>query len=141
MIKNQAKFHHIKFDIDLEDRPFVITGDTSQFQQIFLNMFINAADAMTGRGSIHVVTSTIREENREFVEIEFTDEGCGIKEENMSKLFEPFYTTKPVGKGTGLGLSVSHGIAKHLGGHIKVKSTVGKGTSFFVRLPLTGLTQ
>jgi two-component system NtrC family sensor kinase len=137
MIKNQAKFHHIKFEITLEDRQFVITGDTSQFQQIFLNMFINAADAMSGRGTVTVATRSAKEENKEFVEIEFTDEGCGIKEEDMSKLFEPFYTTKPVGKGTGLGLSVSHGIAKHLGGHIKVKSTVGKGTSFFVRLPLT----
>lgn len=137
MIKNQAKFHHIKFDINLDDRQFVIMGDTSQFQQIFLNMFINAADAMSGRGTITVATRSVEEENREFVEIEFTDEGCGIKEEQMSRLFEPFYTTKPVGKGTGLGLSVSHGIAKHMGGHIKVKSAVGKGTSFFVRLPLT----
>ncbi|UCH79630.1 MAG: HAMP domain-containing protein [Nitrospiraceae bacterium] len=136
MIKNQAKFHHIKFDINLEDRQFIITGDTSQFQQIFLNMFINAADAMSGRGTITASTRSVKEENRDFVEIEFTDEGCGIKEKDMSKLFEPFYTTKPVGKGTGLGLSVSHGIVKHLGGHIKVKSTVGKGTSFFVRLPL-----
>jgi len=139
MIKNQAKFHHIKFDIDLDDRQFVIKGDNSQFQQIFLNMFINAADAMNGRGTITVNTRSIKEESKEFVEIEFTDQGCGIKEEDMSKLFEPFYTTKPVGKGTGLGLSVSHGIAKHLGGHIKVKSTVGKGTSFFVRLPLAEL--
>ena len=136
MIQNQAKFHHIKFDIRLEETQLVITGDTSQFQQIFLNMFINAADAMNGRGTITVVTRSVKEENKKFVEIEFTDEGCGIKEEDMSKLFEPFYTTKPVGKGTGLGLSVSHGIAKHLGGHIKVKSAVGKGTSFFVRLPL-----
>jgi len=136
MIKNQAKFHHIKFDLNLEERQFVITGDMSQFQQIFLNMFINAADAMSGRGKITVASRLVKEDKKEFVEIEFTDEGCGIKEEDMSKLFEPFYTTKPVGKGTGLGLSVSHGIAKHLGGHIKVKSAVGKGTSFFVRLPL-----
>jgi signal transduction histidine kinase len=55
----------------------------------------------------------------------------------MPKLFEPFFTTKPVGKGTGLGLSVSHGIVKHLGGHLKVKSADGKGTSFFVRLPMS----
>jgi signal transduction histidine kinase len=55
----------------------------------------------------------------------------------MPKLFEPFFTTKPVGKGTGLGLSVSHGIVKHMGGHIKVRSTVDKGTSFFVRLPVS----
>jgi signal transduction histidine kinase len=64
------------------------------------------------------------------------DTGSGIEEKDMPKLFEPFFTTKPVDKGTGLGLSVSHGIVKHYGGQIDVKSTVGKGTTFFVRLPL-----
>jgi len=136
MVRNQEKFHHIKFIINLDKRDFIVMGDTSQFQQIFLNMLINAVDAMNGRGNITVATRKIIHEDRPFVEIEFTDEGCGISEENMPKLFEPFFTTKPVGKGTGLGLSVSHGIVKHHGGHIKVKSAVGKGTSFFVRLPL-----
>ncbi|MBI5408955.1 MAG: HAMP domain-containing protein [Nitrospirae bacterium] len=136
MVQNQEKFHHIKFNINLEDYQFIILGDPSQFQQIFLNMFINAADAMNGRGNIFVSTRKTTESGKPYVEIEFTDEGCGIKEEDMPKLFEPFFTTKPVGKGTGLGLSVSHGIVKHLGGHIKVKSVVGKGTTFFVRLPL-----
>lgn len=137
MVKNQEKFHHIKFNINLEDSHFIVYGDASQFQQIFLNMFINAADAMNGRGNITVATRKALEDSKNFIEIEFTDEGCGISEENMPKLFEPFFTTKPVGKGTGLGLSVSHGIVKHLGGHLKVKSTDGKGTSFFVRLPLS----
>ncbi len=137
MVQNQEKFHHIKFNTNLEASQFVIVGDSSQFQQIFLNMFINAADAMGGRGNIFVATRTISEHGKTFVEIEFTDEGAGIKEEDMAKLFEPFFTTKPVGKGTGLGLSVSHGIVKHFGGSIKVKSEVGKGTSFFVRLPLS----
>jgi two-component system NtrC family sensor kinase len=137
MVKNQEKFHHIKFNIQMEDAQFIIFGDASQFQQIFLNMFINAADAMNGRGEITAATRRITENNKPFVELEFSDQGSGIAEENMPKLFEPFFTTKPVGKGTGLGLSVSHGIVKHLGGHIKVKSSVGKGTSFFVRLPLS----
>ncbi|MBI5056812.1 MAG: HAMP domain-containing protein [Nitrospirae bacterium] len=136
MVQNQEKFHHIKFNINLETFQFIIVGDPSQFQQIFLNMFINAADAMNGRGNIFVATRRMTENNKAYVEIEFTDEGSGIKEEDMPKLFEPFFTTKPVGKGTGLGLSVSHGIVKHLGGYIKVQSAVGKGTSFFVRLPL-----
>ncbi|RJQ22191.1 MAG: HAMP domain-containing protein [Nitrospiraceae bacterium] len=136
MVQNQEKFHHIKFNIKLEDSHFTIIGDPSQFQQIFLNMFINAADAMNGRGNMFISTRRLTENAKPYVEIEFTDEGCGIKEEDMPKLFEPFFTTKPVGKGTGLGLSVSHGIVKHLGGYIKVKSVVGKGTSFLVRLPL-----
>jgi two-component system NtrC family sensor kinase len=115
MVKNQEKFHHIKFHAELDESQLVVDGDASQFQQIFLNMFINAADAMGGRGDITAKTKKIMENDEPYVEIEFTDQGCGIKEEDMPKLFEPFFTTKPVGKGTGLGLSVSHGIVKHLG--------------------------
>ncbi|KPK35416.1 MAG: hypothetical protein AMK70_05365 [Nitrospira bacterium SG8_35_1] len=137
MLKNQEKFHHIKFDVEMDEAQFIVFGDASQFQQIFLNMFINAADAMEKRGKITVASRRVKEKGKDFVEIEFSDEGCGIKEEDMSKLFEPFFTTKPIGKGTGLGLSVSHGIVKHFGGTLKVESTVGKGTSFFVRLPLS----
>jgi two-component system NtrC family sensor kinase len=138
MIKNQAKFHNIKFNIDMDKEPFITYGDASQFQQIFLNMLINAADAMNERGTITIATRSTSVEGKPYVEIEFTDTGGGIKEEDMPKLFEPFFTTKPVDKGTGLGLSVSHGIVKHYGGQIDVKSTVGKGTTFFVRLPLIG---
>lgn len=137
MVKNQEKFHNIKFDINIDETSrFITLGDLTQFQQIFLNMLINAADAMNERGTITIVTRRIIVDNKPFVEIEFTDTGVGIPEENLPKLFEPFFTTKPVGKGTGLGLSVSHGIVRHYGGDILVKSTVGKGTSFFVRLPL-----
>ncbi len=136
LVKNQEKFYNIKFDIKLADYPLITVGDAPQFQQICLNMFLNAADAMDARGTITVATRKITEDNKAYAEIEFTDTGSGIKEEDMQKLFEPFFTTKPVDKGTGLGLSVSHGIVKHLGGNIRVKSTVGKGTSFFVRLPL-----
>ncbi len=135
MVSNQAKFHNIKFDIKLEDTQCITIGDASQFQQIFLNMLINAADAMNERGTITIATHKIVVDNKPFIEIEFTDTGSGIPEESMGKLFEPFFTTKPVGKGTGLGLAVSHGIVKHYGGHISVKSVVGKGTSFFIRVP------
>lgn len=138
MVKNQEKFHNIKFNINIEDAQFITQGETSQFQQIFLNMLINAADAMNERGTITIATRKIIVDDEAFVEIEFTDTGCGIPEEMMGRLFEPFFTTKPVGKGTGLGLAVSRGIVRHYGGQILVKSTVGKGTSFFVRLPLIG---
>ncbi len=136
MVKNQEKFHNIKFNTNIDDTPLITIGDSSQFQQICLNMLLNAADAMNERGVITVATRKITKDNKNYVEIEFTDTGAGIKKEAMAKLFEPFFTTKPVDKGTGLGLSVSHGIVKHAGGEIKVKSAVGKGTSFFVRLPL-----
>jgi len=74
-------------------------------------------------------------DNELFIEVEFTDTGPGIREEDIPRLFEPFFSTKPEEKGTGLGLSVCHGIVSHLGGHIKVISAVGKGTSFFARFP------
>jgi len=137
LVKNQEKFHNVKFEINLADAELITLGDGSQFQQICLNMYLNAADAMKLRGTITVTTTQVEENNKPFVEIEFCDTGSGIKEEDLPKLFEPFFTTKPVDKGTGLGLSVSHGIVKHLGGSIRVESTIGKGTSFFVRLPLT----
>lgn len=135
MIKNQEKFHNITFNTNFEDGQVEIAGDINQLQQICLNMLINASDAMSKKGSITVATHKVFEDNKPYVEIEFTDTGTGIREEDLPKLFEPFFTTKPQDKGTGLGLSVSHGIVKHLGGHIKVRSTVGKGTSFFIRLP------
>jgi two-component system NtrC family sensor kinase len=136
LVKNQEKFHNVKFHLDLADTQLVANGDGTQFQQICLNMFLNATDAMNLRGDITVKTHRVEEEGKPYVEIIFTDTGSGIKEENLPKLFEPFFTTKPVDKGTGLGLSISHGIVKHLGGSIRVESTLGQGTSFFVRLPL-----
>ncbi|GBE40865.1 sensor protein ZraS [bacterium BMS3Bbin09] len=136
LVKNQEKFHNVKFHMDLADANLVTDGDGTQFQQICLNMFLNAADAMNLRGDITVKTHQVEEKDKPFVETIFTDTGSGIKEEDLPKLFEPFFTTKPVDKGTGLGLSITHGIVKHLGGSIRVKSTLGQGTSFFVRLPL-----
>jgi two-component system NtrC family sensor kinase len=136
LVKNQEKFFNIKLDINMDESMLITHGNASQFQQIFLNMLLNAADAMNERGTITVATRRKKEDNKAFIEIEFTDTGCGIKDEDMPKLFEPFFTTKPVDKGTGLGLSVSYGIIKNLGGNIKVKSKVGEGTSFFITLPL-----
>jgi two-component system NtrC family sensor kinase len=137
LVKNQEKFHNVKFELNLAKVPLVAHGDGTQFQQICLNMFLNSADAMNLRGNITVTSQEVEEDGKPFAEVIFTDTGSGIKEEDLPKLFEPFFTTKPVDKGTGLGLSITHGIVKHLGGSIRVESTIGKGTSFFVRLPLS----
>jgi len=99
-------------------------------------MLINAADAMNEKGTLTIECQVVEEDNKRCGQIVFTDTGTGIPEENLGKLFDPFFTTKPVGKGTGLGLAVSHGIIKHYGGKILVKSKVGEGTSFFIRVPL-----
>ena len=136
MVKNQEKFHNIIFNLNIDDLSLKTIGEEHKFQQIFLNMLINAADAMNERGSMTVSTRKASVEGKNYVEIEFTDTGSGINEKDMSKLFEPFFTTKPIGQGTGLGLSITHGIVSQFGGHINVKTKVGKGTSFFIRLPL-----
>ncbi len=137
IIKNQKKFRNIKIHLLTEDISLITCGDPSQFQQVFLNMLVNAADAMNETGEITVETRKITEDEKSYIEINFTDTGPGIKAEDMPRLFEPFFTTKPTGENTGLGLSVSHGIVQHLGGYIKVLSEVGKGATFSVRLPLT----
>ncbi|MEW6001083.1 MAG: ATP-binding protein [Nitrospirota bacterium] len=135
MIRHKADFFNINIIIDLDESLPPVKADPSQLQQVFLNMIINAADAMDGKGTLTVCTRKVNKDENAFAEAEFTDTGHGITEENMAKLFEPFFTTKPTGKGTGLGLAVSHGIIQEHGGKILVKSKVGEGTSFFVRLP------
>lgn len=119
-------------DIEVEKRfqriPPII-ADFAQLQQTFMNLILNAAEA-TDRGGKLTITTRIVDE---MVEIVFTDTGKGIPQENLSKIFEPFYTTKE--KGTGLGLSVVYGIINRHQGEIEVKSTLGKGTTFILRLP------
>lgn len=135
IIRNQAKFHNIKLITDLApDLPEVV-ADPSQLEQVYMNLIINAADAMNDRGELRISTRKVNIDGQDFVEIEFTDTGPGIQPEHLGKIFEPFFTTKPVGKGTGLGLAVTLGIVQKHGGRIDVKSTPGVGTSFFVRLP------
>jgi two-component system, NtrC family, sensor kinase len=133
MVRNQAKFHNIEFKLNFDSNLPQVSVDPNQIQQVFLNLLLNAADAVNERGKVTVATRVL---NDSYVEIEFTDNGPGIAEEHLGKIFEPFFTTKPLGKGTGLGLAVSYGIIKKHNGTIFAKSEVGKGASFFVRLPL-----
>jgi signal transduction histidine kinase len=104
----------------------------SQINQVFMNLLINAAQAIEEHGRITIRTG-LDEQN---VWVEIVDTGKGIKPEHLNRIFEPFFTTKPVGKGTGLGLSLSYGIVQKHDGRIDVKSEVGKGTAFRVVLPL-----
>ncbi|MGP1682787.1 MAG: ATP-binding protein, partial [Giesbergeria sp.] len=109
----------------------------SQLNQVFLNLLVNAANAIDGRGTISIRTRAVGE----WVQVEIADTGCGIPAENLKRIFDPFFTTKPVGKGTGLGLSVSYGIVDKHHGRIEVESTPGKGTSFKVYVPVGPLPQ
>jgi PAS domain S-box-containing protein len=108
-----------------------VLGSTTRLQQVFLNLFLNARDAMPGGGMLEVRTAAYNGS----IEVEVTDTGSGIPAENLHRIFDPFFTTKSTGKGTGLGLSVSYGIIKEHAGKVDVRSTPGKGTSFRLEFP------
>lgn len=134
LLVNQPLFHNVdlvkQFQTDLP----IISADPGQLLQVFVNIIVNAVDAMQGKGILTIGTRSMGTN----VEISFSDTGCGIPPEMLDRIFEPFYTTKTVGQGTGLGLSISHGIILQHGGSIKVFSRVGEGTTFVVVLPLGG---
>jgi signal transduction histidine kinase len=108
-----------------------VRGSANKLQQVFLNLFLNARDAMPLGGMLEVRTAG----HNGSVEIEVVDTGNGISSEHIHKIFDPFFTTKAGGRGTGLGLSVSYGIIKEHSGKIDVRSTPGRGTSFHVEFP------
>jgi two-component system, NtrC family, sensor kinase len=108
-----------------------VRGSANKLQQVFLNLFLNARDAMPAGGMLEVRTAA----HNGSVEIEVADTGAGIPREHIHRIFDPFFTTKSNGRGTGLGLSVSYGIIKEHAGKIDVRSTPGKGTSFHVEFP------
>lgn len=137
MIEQRANVEGIAvFQNISEDLPGFM-GDASQFQQVMLNLFNNAIDAIMdqhpdagGRLDIQALSK-----DEKWIEIRVTDNGAGIQPENIEKVFSPFFTTKPVGKGTGLGLSVCYGIIESFGGTMDVTSRVNEGTTFIITLP------
>ena len=133
LIENQALFQNVQIVKDFSNLPEVVI-DPSQIQQVFLNMIINAAEAMDGNGKLTLTTRFFSAERS--IGVEFADTGHGISEENIERIFDPFFTTKDVGHGTGLGLAISYGIVKEHKGNISVESTIGKGSTFCIRLPL-----
>jgi signal transduction histidine kinase len=137
----------IHFAIQVPEDVWNINGDVGQLHQVFLNLLKNARDAMPDGGEITItVTNTVvgndlAESNPDavpgkFVRFAFHDTGCGIPPSDVDRIFEPFYTTKEIGKGTGLGLSNAIGIVKGHKGFITVESEVGKGSTFYVYLPV-----
>jgi two-component system NtrC family sensor kinase len=133
LVENQALFQNVQIVKDLRDLPSVVI-DPSQIQQVFMNMIINAAEAMDGNGQLNLSTRFCSAER--CIDVGFTDTGHGIGEENIERIFDPFFTTKDVGHGTGLGLAISYGIVKEHKGTILVDSQLGKGTTFTIRLPV-----
>ncbi len=109
--------------------------DSQRMQEVFINLIINAAQSIQGKGQI--IITALKDESADEIVIEVRDTGPGIPKENQGQLFDPFYTTKEEGQGTGLGLSVVYGIIQKHQGSITVQSEPGQGASFFIRLPLT----
>jgi two-component system NtrC family sensor kinase len=132
----QALFQNILVEKDYQPNLPRITADRAQLQQVFMNMIFNAAEAMEGKGTLTLRTSS--DDGGKAVAVEITDTGHGIKDEDRERLFEPFFTTKEVGQGTGLGLAISYGIIQKHNGTIEVRSEPGRGATFIIKLPAKG---
>jgi len=131
LLEHQFEVGSIKIRRELADSAVPVVGIEHQLQQVFLNLFLNARDAMPSGGWLLV--STRLEEDRVVAEI--ADTGSGIPTEYLARIYDPFFTTKAIGRGTGLGLSISYGIVREHDGEIHCDSNVGKGTRFTLSLP------
>ena len=132
LVGHQAQLTKVKIIRDESPSLPPVIGDLSQLQQVFINLIVNAIQAMPDGGELKISGSTVE---KNLVIVSFQDAGYGIPPENMDKLFTPFFSTKDAVKGVGLGLAVSYGIVERHGGRIEVQSQVGKGSTFSVYLP------
>ncbi len=132
LLQNHAQINNIAIHKEMQPDLPIIASNQSQLQQVFLNLIINAIDAIEKDGLIHIKTQ--KDDSR--IVISIKDNGPGISKENLQKVFDPFFTTKEAGKGTGLGLSASYNIIEKLGGAITVESKLSEGTVFKVKLPI-----
>ncbi len=134
IVAHQLEINKVKLEFDLADDLPMIHGNGNQFQQVLMNLMINAQQAMEGEPGQIKISTGVNEAGQ--VEVLVRDTGPGIPDDIQKKLFEPFFTTKPGGKGTGLGLSVSFGIIKDHGGEIRIESVPGDGATFVITLPI-----
>jgi two-component system NtrC family sensor kinase len=133
LVENQAPFQNIEVRKEFGSKVPELFIDGDQVQQVFMNILLNAADAMAAKGGTLVIKTDLRDG---MAEVAFTDTGSGISKDHLTRIFDPFFTTKQTGKGTGLGLAISYGIIQGHNGDIRVESVVGKGSTFRVRLPV-----
>ncbi len=137
LLEHQLKTSKIRVQDELAEHLPLIHGNAGRLQQVFLNLFLNARDAMPNGGTVRVATS-----NGDGVSVVVSDTGTGIAQEHIHRIYDPFFTTKTApqgqqGRGTGLGLSVSYGIIQEHAGKIRVESRPGEGTTFYLDFPLT----
>jgi signal transduction histidine kinase len=132
LLDHQLRTGSIQVRKELADSAPIVQGIEHKLQQVFLNLFLNARDAMPKGGWLTIATR----EDPGGAAIEVADTGSGIPSDLLSRIYDPFFTTKEIGKGTGLGLSITYGIIQEHGGTIACESHVGQGTRFSIRLPL-----
>ncbi len=133
LVANELRLHDIRFSKEVRDELPELHVDKGGLQQVLLNLFLNAIQAMPNGGELRVVIRMGKGMNEGVIEV--SDTGVGIEEKHLDKIFDPFFTTKQNGQGTGLGLSVSHSIIEKHGGRMEVRSKVGQGTTFTIYLP------
>jgi signal transduction histidine kinase len=131
LLEHQFEMHRIKVRRELSDVPVVTRGMEHKLQQVLLNLFLNAKDAMPKGGWLSILTRA----DADRIVVEVADTGSGIPSEYLARIYDPFFTTKAIGQGTGLGLSITYGIVREHGGSIDCESAVGQGTRFVLVLP------
>jgi PAS domain S-box-containing protein len=134
LLENQTLFQNVSIEKDMASSLPSVMADIQQLNHVFMNVILNAADAMEGKGKLTVKTGFIPD--RDLVCVEVSDTGPGIPDEILPRIFDPFYTTKEEGKGTGLGLSLAYSIAEKHGGVIKAENNTDSGATFIIELPL-----
>ena len=136
LLEHELAAQQIAASLHLDGQVSDLLADPHQLEQVFLNILMNAIEAMPNGGKLDISVRERRDPR--FVQVAVADTGAGIRPEDLPRIFDPFFTTKEVGKGTGLGLSVSYGIVRTHGGYIDVESTPGRGTTVRVDLPVNG---
>jgi signal transduction histidine kinase len=131
ILANEFRLNRISLEKRLSENLPNVLIDVNQIEQVFINFFMNAMEAIQGQGSVSV--RSYKDEDNHGVVVEVEDSGMGIPQEHLEKIFEPFFSTKA--KGTGLGLAVNYGIIQKHGGQIRVSSQPGRGTTMTIRLP------
>jgi len=133
-LNKEAEYRSIEILIEVAENIPPIQTDAGKLQQVILNIINNAFAAMENNGHLHIVGEM---EGKDNVSLSISDDGCGISDKDLKRVFEPFFSTKTGKGGTGLGLSITYGLVEQIGGTIEVKSAVNKGTTFTITLPLS----
>jgi two-component system, NtrC family, sensor kinase len=137
LVEHQFAKSSVKVELNLDESITLIKGSPGKLQQVFLNLFLNARDAIESAGTIPGSLTIETDRWNGAVRAKVRDSGAGIAPENLTRIFDPFFTTKGALKGTGLGLSVSYGIVREHGGDIEVHSQPGQGTQFLLTFPIS----